>query len=275
MGISVFVVDHERTFADALAARLEAEDDVDVVAAVHARTPAECLILGRHADVMLLDGDLPERAAIRLCEELCAREQPPRVVVLSRSSEAGRIVDAVRVGAAAWVRKDESLQHLLAVIRGVSRGETWLPPTEAGEVLRLLLQDQERRRDSNRLLSSLTPREWEVLTCLAEGAGRREVAEQLHLSANTVRTHMQNIMAKLGVHSTLEAVAISRPHLRPDAVLSATPARIRGLRCVGAVPWGDAGDQGAPRGRCGRTPRRCADDLRQMRMFQWAAGRQD
>jgi DNA-binding NarL/FixJ family response regulator len=228
MGISVFVVDHERTFADALAARLEAEDDVDVVAAVHARTPAECLILGRHADVMLLDGDLPERAAIRLCEELCAREQPPRVVVLSRSSEAGRIVDAVRVGAAAWVRKDESLQHLLAVIRGVARGETWLPPAEAGEVLRLLLNDQERRRDSNRLLSSLTPREWEVLTCLAEGAGRREVAEQLHLSANTVRTHMQNIMAKLGVHSTLEAVAISRPHLRPDAVLSATPARLPG-----------------------------------------------
>jgi DNA-binding NarL/FixJ family response regulator len=120
------------------------------------------------------------------------------------------------------------------VIRGVARGETWLPPTEAGDVLRLLLQDQERRRDNNRLLSSLTPREWEVLTCLAEGAGRREVAEQLHLSANTVRTHMQNIMAKLGVHSTLEAVAISRPHLRPDAVLSATPARLPdpGRRCA-------------------------------------------
>src|ERR1700745_3495210 len=94
MGISVFVVDHERAFADALAARLEAEDEVDVVAAVHARTPAEALILGRYADVMLLDGDLPERAAIRLCEELSAREEPPRVVVLSRSSEPERIVDA-------------------------------------------------------------------------------------------------------------------------------------------------------------------------------------
>jgi DNA-binding NarL/FixJ family response regulator len=74
MGISVFVVDQERTFADALAARLEAEEDVEVVAAVHARTPAECLIVGRHADVMLLDGDLPERAAMRLCEELCSRD---------------------------------------------------------------------------------------------------------------------------------------------------------------------------------------------------------
>jgi DNA-binding NarL/FixJ family response regulator len=214
MGISVFVIDQERTFADALAARLETEDDVEVVAAVHARTPAQCLLVGRHADVMLLDGDLPERAAIRLCEELCGREDPPRVVVLSRWSEPERIVDAVRAGAAGWVRKDESLQYLLQVIRGVAHGETWLPPAETGQVLHLLLRAHEERQDNDRLLAALTPREREVLSCLADGVGRREVAERLHLSANTVRTHLQNLMAKLGVHSTLEAVAISRPHLR-------------------------------------------------------------
>jgi DNA-binding NarL/FixJ family response regulator len=213
MGISVFVVDQERTFADAIAARLEAEDDVEVVAAVHARTPGQCLIVGRHADVMLLDGDLPERAAMRLCEELCGRDGAPRVVMLSFSSEPERIVEAVRSGAAAWVAKNEPLQHLLQVIRGVARGETWLPPAEAGRVLELLIRDQDRRRDNDQLLAELTPRELEVLACLARGAGRREVAEQLHLSANTVRTHLQNLMAKLGVHSTLEAVALSRPHL--------------------------------------------------------------
>jgi len=213
MGITVFVIDHERTFADALAARLETEDDVEVVAAVHARTPAQCLIVGRHADIMLLDGDLPERAAMRLCEELCSRDEPPHVIMLSYSSEPERIVDAVRSGAAAWVGKNESLQHLLTVIRGVVRGETWLPPAAAGRVLAYLMQDQDQRRDNDRLLAALTPREREVLTCLAEGAGRREVAERLHLSANTVRTHLQNLMVKLGVHSTLEAVAISRPHL--------------------------------------------------------------
>jgi RNA polymerase sigma factor (sigma-70 family) len=215
MGISVFVVDAERAFADALAARLEAEEDIEVVAAVHARTPAQCLIVGRHADVMLLDGDLPEGAAIRLCEELSARGEPPRVVVLSHSSEASRIVEAVRAGAAAWVRKGDSLQHLLDVIRGVSRGETWLPPDAVGQVLRMLIDRQEQQQDNDRVLAALTPREREVLTCLAEGAGRQEVAERLHLSSHTVRTHLQNLMAKLGVHSTLEAVAMSRPHLEP------------------------------------------------------------
>jgi len=213
MGISVFVIDSERTFADALAARLEAEEDVEVVAAVHARTPAQCLIVGRYADVLLLDGDLPERAGIRLCEELCGRDEAPRVIVLSYSSEAERIVDSVRAGAVAWVRKDESIDHLLRVIRGVAQGETWLPPAEVGHVLRLLMAGRQQQQDNDGLLAALTPREREVLACLAEGSGRREVAERLHLSANTVRTHLQNLMAKLGVHSTLEAVAMTRTQL--------------------------------------------------------------
>lgn len=213
MGISVFVIDSERTFADALAARLEAEEDVEVVAAVHARTPAQCLIVGRYADVVLVDGDLPERAGIRLCEELCGRDEAPHVIVLSYSSEAERIVDSVRAGAVAWVRKDESIDHLLRVIRGVAQGETWLPPAEAGHVLRLLMAERQQQQDNDGLLAALTPREREVLTCLAEGSGRREVAERLHLSANTVRTHLQNLMAKLGVHSTLEAVAMTRTQL--------------------------------------------------------------
>jgi DNA-binding NarL/FixJ family response regulator len=213
MGISVLIIDQERTFADALAARLDAEDDVAVVAAVHPRTPGQCLIPGRHADVILLDADLADSAASRLCEEETRREEPPSVIMLSRSSEPDRIVAAVRAGAAAWVRKDQSLDYLLQVIRGAAQGETWLPPAETGNVLRLLLDAQDDKRENDRLLASLTPRERQVLACLAEGAGRRDVAERLHLSANTVRTHLQNLMAKLGVHSTLEAVALTREHI--------------------------------------------------------------
>jgi DNA-binding NarL/FixJ family response regulator len=104
------------------------------------------------------------------------------------------------------------------VIRGVARGETWLPPAESGNVLRLLMAERQQQEDNDGLLAALTPREREVLACLAEGAGRREVAERLHLSANTVRTHLQNLMAKLGVHSTLEAVAMSRTQLEHPGV---------------------------------------------------------
>jgi DNA-binding NarL/FixJ family response regulator len=213
MEIKVLITDQERTFAEALAARLEDEEDIKVVGAVPTRTPGRWLF-AVPADVMVVDGDMPR--ANELCAKASGRAGSSRVITLSSSSEPERIVDAIRAGTAAWVRKDQSLEHLLRVIRGVARGETWLPPSETGKVLRLLLQEQDRRREHGRLLASLTPRERAVLTCLAEGAGHRDaIARQLHLSVNTVRTHLQNIMAKLGVHSALEAVALTRDQGEP------------------------------------------------------------
>lgn len=233
MEIRVLVADQERTFAEALAIRLEDEEDINVVGAVQVTTPGPWLTAGKSADVIVVDGDLPGGAADRLCAEISS-STGSRVVTLSASSEPERIVNAIRAGAAAWVRKDQSLAHLLQVIRGVARGETWLPPTETGNVMRLLLQEQERRQQNGRLLASLTPRERAVLTCLAEGSGRREaIAKQLHVSVNTVRTHLQSIMAKLGVHSALEAVALTR----------ATGVAPRET----AVPTDDAARSGAPR----------------------------
>ncbi len=161
---------------------------------------------------MLVDGDLPDGAALTLCTEASARDHPPRVIVLSASPDVGPIVAAIQAGANAWVRKDESGEHLLQVIGRVARGETWVPPSELGQVFRLLLSELERMHEEDPL-AALTHRERDVLLHMAKGADRKEVAERLHLSVNTVRTHMQSLMAKLGVHSALEAVAVTRPWL--------------------------------------------------------------
>jgi DNA-binding NarL/FixJ family response regulator len=208
MSISVLVVDEERIFADAVAAQLEEQQDIEIVAAVDPGTHGEYLRAGRHADVVLLDADLADDAAITLCQDLTRFGS--RVIMLSDTNGPDRIVAAIRAGASAWVRKDQSFEHLLRVLRGTMRGETWLPPAETGTVLRLLMRAQDQRQEDDTLLASLTPREREVLACLADGDGRRDVADRLYLSANTVRTHLQNLMAKLGVHSTLEAVAVIR-----------------------------------------------------------------
>lgn len=244
MGIGVLVVDQEHTFADALAVRLEAEQELDVIAAVRVYTPASCLIGLRQASIVLLDADLPGHAANRLCEELSGFDAAPGVIMLSCSAEPGRILAALRSGAVAWVRKDESLQHLLLVIHGVARGETWLPREQTRQVLQLLLSEQERQAEDNELLAPLTRREREVLACLADGAGRAEVAHRLHLSPNTVRTHLQNLMAKLGVHSTLEAVALTRFRLEADR----GPDRATGTPGL-MLPGPEAGAPGLGAGR--------------------------
>jgi two-component system NarL family response regulator len=211
--IRVLIVDQHLAFRDALATRLQTEPDVAVLAKAHSAEFAASVLVGRSADVILLDADLPDQSAIAFCAEMTQRQDPPRIVMLSVASEPERIVAAMRAGAAAWVRKDESVDHLLSVIRGVVRGESWLPPRELGGVLHLLIENQEHRRDSDDLLAVLTPRERDVLFLLVEGAGRNEVAKRLQLSANTVRTHLQSLMSKFGVHSALEVVALARPRL--------------------------------------------------------------
>lgn len=216
MGLRVFIVDQERTFADALASRLEAEGDIAMVAVVSVALPALPPVVAQDADIMLLDADLPGGAAFTLCRQVARRGLVAHVIMLSYSVEAERVAAAVRAGAAAWMPKCESLERLLRVMQGIVQGETWLPPAVTGHVLTLLLRGDAPQRGSDPLLATLTPREREVLACLAEGAARREVAARLSLSANTVRTHTQNLMAKLQVHSTLEAVALTRSELVQD-----------------------------------------------------------
>jgi DNA-binding NarL/FixJ family response regulator len=216
MPLGLLILLQERTFADALAIRLEREPDLVVVAALDASALPPRMFASSRVDVVILDADLPDEAAFRLCQELSQAPSAPYVIFLSHSSDPEWIVRAIRAGAAGWVRKDESLARLVHVIRGVARGETRLPLDQIGEVLRLLMHEPDHNEDGNELLAALTGREREVLLCLAEGNRRRDVAEHLHMSPNTVRTHLQNLMAKLDVHTAIEAVALTRQVLEEE-----------------------------------------------------------
>lgn len=133
-----------------------------------------------------------------------------RAVVLAVADDPHRAARALHAGAAGWVAKESSLARLLAVIRGVLRDETHLPPALLTGVIRELTTARRDRTESERLVDTLTPREKQILRCMVAGLGRQAVAERLYLSPHTVRTHMQNVLGKLGVHSTLAAVAVAR-----------------------------------------------------------------
>lgn len=250
--IRVLVVDDHRIFAESLAAALAAEPDVDVAAAGSGPAALRCLeraaTEGRGYDVILVDAELglprpPGRPAvlpaqasagsggesgpvdgISLVAGIRALRSSVRTVVLAEKDDPRRAALALQAGACGWVAKDSSLQRLLAVIRGVLRDETHLPPALLTGVLRELMADRKHRTESEQLVESLTPREREVLRCMVAGLGRKAVAERLYLSPHTVRTHMQNVLGKLGVHSTLAAVALARRAGVGPADLDAKPA---------------------------------------------------
>ncbi|MFE3721065.1 LuxR C-terminal-related transcriptional regulator [Streptomyces cyaneofuscatus] len=147
---------------------------------------------------------------ISLVAQVRAARPGVRSVVLAEKDDPRCAARALQAGASGWVAKDCSLQRLLTVIRGVLRDETHLPPALLTGVLRELTTARKHRTESEQLVESLTPREREVLRCMVAGLGRKAVAERLFLSPHTVRTHMQNVLGKLGVHSTLAAVALAR-----------------------------------------------------------------
>ncbi|MFG2906368.1 LuxR C-terminal-related transcriptional regulator [Kitasatospora sp. NPDC048286] len=154
-----------------------------------------------------------------------------RAVVLAAADDPHRAARALHAGATGWVAKESSLARLLAVVRGVLRDETHLPPALLTGVIRELTTARRDRTESERLVDTLTPREKQILRCMVAGLGRQAVAERLYLSPHTVRTHMQNVLGKLGVHSTLAAVAVARR----AGVSPAEPAALPPPSVVGSV----------------------------------------
>jgi DNA-binding NarL/FixJ family response regulator len=209
--IRVVLEDDHRAFVEALALRLTAEPGIEVVAATTDGRDALRAASGGRVDVALLDINLGVREdGIQLGQALLEENPGLRLVAVTCVEEPATVARALRAGFAAWVPKDVGVTVLLDVLRAVCRGETWIPGLLLTKVLRHMRREEEEQDESQRSLASLTARERDVLLWMTRGASRADIAEQLFISPNTVRTHMQSVLSKLGVHSSLAAVALAR-----------------------------------------------------------------
>jgi DNA-binding NarL/FixJ family response regulator len=206
--ISVLVVDDHAVFADALQAVLSGEPDFGPVwvayGAGHMREQ-----LSRHAPaVVLLDLMLGDSSGLQLAAEIRDRSPQSRVIILTAVESTEPVMTALTRGVRAWLPKTVDTSHLIRVIRGVQAGEAWIAPDLLGSVLNDIIKLPAAPEPA--VFSALTVREREVLQCMVDGKDRAEIAATLHVSVHTVRTHTQNLLAKLGVHSTLESVAVAQ-----------------------------------------------------------------
>ncbi|MFC5908015.1 LuxR C-terminal-related transcriptional regulator [Streptacidiphilus monticola] len=208
--IRVVVADRRRAVASLLAAGLEQSGLVSRAAAGMAEVRRLAEAGGTDvvvADIGLLAG---RGGGAADGQRGWGREFGVPVIVLSEGAGTDELAPAaVRAGVRGWVPKDSSLAHLLAVIRGVHRGETWVPPLLLTRVVAELVARRDEDDEGAERLASLTVREREVLGCLCAGMSRPEIGRHLFLSTNTVRTHVQNLMVKLDVHSSVAAVALA------------------------------------------------------------------
>ncbi len=209
--IRILLVDDHASFRQPLAFMLNREPDFTVVAQAGSLDEARGL-LNKEIDVAVVDLVLPDGNGATLVRDLRAANSHSQVLVLTASVDRRDLARAVEAGASGVMNKSAAIEEIISAIRGLSAGEQLMSPRELVDLLRLAVQQREEDRDAELALGRLTPREREVLQALAEGLNDREIGQQLHVSTETVRTHMVNILGKLGVESRLQALVYALRH---------------------------------------------------------------
>jgi DNA-binding NarL/FixJ family response regulator len=197
--IRVVIVDDHAMVAESLKRLLEAEHDMQVVAlAVNVAGAIEAARMCQ-PDVMVMDYGLPDGDGVSATTLI--RNELPRmkVLLLTGASSAEVVAAALDAGCVGYVEKTNAAASLTSAVRSVHAGEAVLPQAKLGSLL--------ARGDVGGIL---TKRERDILTRVESGASNKAIAAELTVSLNTVRTHVQSILKKLGAHSKLQAVSMAR-----------------------------------------------------------------
>jgi DNA-binding NarL/FixJ family response regulator len=191
---SIALVDDHRVVSRSLKAYLESFPDLTVVGIAASGEELLEHLDEWKPDVVLQDLLLPGGIhGIETTKRILARAPSTRVIALTASIDEARLMGALRAGALGYVRKDAEPETLLAAVRAVARGRTYIDPAAAAAMV------------GHGAVDDLTPRETDVLRHLALGRSNREIAAALDIGDETVKTHVANLLAKLGVENRAQA----------------------------------------------------------------------
>ena len=195
-GTRVLIVDDHPVVRSGLAAIVSDQEDLQLVGQAANAGEAISLFKRHYPDVTLVDLSLPDMNGIDLIAALRSMSKSAYFLVLTTRIGGSDIVRALHAGAHAYLFKDTSSEELLAAIRTVAKGGRYTPPAVG------------RRADELPNGMDLTSRERELLLWLARGLSNREIGEKFGITEETVKTHMKNILGKLGVDTRSQVVAM-------------------------------------------------------------------
>ncbi len=200
--IGVLLVDDEELVRAGLRAILDAEPDIEVLGEVSDGSRVPGAVRGLRPDVVLMDVRMPEIDGITATENLVSTADPPRVLILTTFGNDGYVYDALRAGASGFLLKRARPAEIAQAVRTVAAGTSLLFPESLRE-----LAARNTSGGGDRLASArLTEREAEVLRLMARGHSNAEIAGALVLGVQTVKTHVANVLAKLGARDRTQAV---------------------------------------------------------------------
>ena len=206
--IRVFIVDDHPVVRRGLQSYLELVDDMEVVGEASdgqeaLEAIAALVMSGRPADVVLMDLLMPGMDGVAATAAITQRHPELAVVAMTSFTQADLVHGALQAGAAGYLLKDAEAGEVAAAIRAARRGEVHLDPAIARQLTRSLVAPKAQAVDA------LTDREREVLRLVAQGLSNQQIADALVISERTARTHVSNILGKLGVASRTQAALLA------------------------------------------------------------------
>jgi len=204
---TILIVDDHPLVREGLESILHTAPEYEVVGQAGNARDAIQMVKNQKPDLVLLDLGLPDKSGIQLSREIRDISPPTRILIISMHSTVDYIVKAFQAGATGYMTKESATQRLLTGIAQVLKGEYFMDGSVSHKVVEELMKTPEKEtKITDAGYETLTSREQEIMTLLAEGYPAKEVAARLFISPKTVENHRTSIMNKLGVHSTLELV---------------------------------------------------------------------
>jgi DNA-binding NarL/FixJ family response regulator len=203
--IRVAIADDQALVRSGFRLILEGRPDLEVVGEAEDGDQAVELTRRLEPDVLLLDVRMPNLDGIEATRRIVSDGSPTRIVILTTFDLDDYVHDAIRAGASAFLLKDVRPGDLVDAIRLVAGGNALLAPTALTRLLERFSHPQQHD-PSAVLLETLTDREIEILRLVAEGLSNAEIAERLGVGESTVKTHVSNLLRKLGVRDRVQAV---------------------------------------------------------------------
>lgn len=205
MTIRIVIADDHLIIRQGIKMILETEEDFQLVGEANDGSEALTVCAENHPDVVLMDLRMPGMDGLTAIKELHKSQPEIAVVILTTFNEDELMLRGLQAGAKGYLLKDTNRDALFSAIRAASRGETLLAP----DTLSRLLHQVEKPTRNVELAITLTDREFEVLSAVAQGQRSKEVALNLGITERTVKAHLASIYNKLGVDSRAAAVAIA------------------------------------------------------------------
>jgi DNA-binding NarL/FixJ family response regulator len=221
--ILVLVIEDNRLVREGLAALLNEQPDFTVVAAAEGGNAGLLQVRETKPHVVLVDATLGSHDSHRLVESVRKEVPQSKVIVMDLLPAKEDVIAFIKAGANGFIVKDATLEDFIRTIRSVADGADVVPPSLTATLLSHIV-DQAVSRSTEAVLEavSMTKREREITSLIAEGMSNKEIAQRLNIATYTVKSHVHNILEKLALHSRLQIAAHS--HKASTQRADASPA---------------------------------------------------